>query len=157
MPLKTDFLLFDILRHDWRWFRHNLHPIGERGGITRYQFWKEICWLLFYKFSYHFILNRPSQHSSHMETLRLYRSLRRCCRLCSKIKVLISSLHSSRWQMVNARLCEKARVGSFFFLLSRRHFELLNCEAETSCPGNSAMTLRQHILEQATAVFLAPN
>jgi len=25
----------------------------------------------------------------------------------------------------------------------------LNCETETSCPGNSTMTLRHHILEQA--------
>ena len=34
------------------------------------------------------------------------------------------------WRMVNARLCETVRLA--FFFASRRHFDFLDCETETS-------------------------
>ena len=98
-------------------------------------------------------LNRSCQHLSQM--LRYVSLLQSCIGLCSPIITCIeyfsvSSLHSSGWWMVNVRLREKARLA--FFSASPRHFEFLNCETGTCCPGNSTMTLRHDILEQ-TSLF----
>ena len=47
-------------------------------------------------------------------------------RTLSQLRIVFSELG---WRMVNARLCETARLA--FFIASPRHFDFLDCETET--------------------------